>query len=202
MRKIIATTFITLDGVMQAPGGPVEDTTGDFRFGGWSFHYWDEMMGSTMNEIMNSPFDLLLGKRTYEIFAAYWPNNKSDSVVALKFNSTRKYVVSHSPSELFWKNTTFLTTDVVKEVRKLKSENNQPDLWVHGSGNLIQTLLGHDLIDQFLVWTFPVTIGKGKRLFEESNKPAAYKLIDSKISTTGVIIATYSPAGTLKVGSF
>ena len=201
MRKIITTTFVTLDGVMQAPGGPEEDRTGGFAHGGWSFNYWDEVMGDVMTKIMGLPFELLLGKRTYDIFAAYWPTAKNDQVVAKKFNSTRKYVVSHAPTELSWHNSSLITGDVAAEIKKLK-EKDGGDLWVHGSGNLIQTLLANHLIDRMLVWTFPVTVGRGKRLFAEGTQPNGFKLVDSKTSTTGVIIATYEPAGRLKTGSF
>ncbi|HYV95059.1 MAG TPA: dihydrofolate reductase family protein [Chitinophagales bacterium] len=199
MRKIITTTFITLDGVMQAPGGPEEDRTNNFKWGGWSFHYWDEMMGNVMSDFMQRPFDLLLGRRTYEIFAAHWPFTENDPEVANKFNSTHKYVVSHKPMKLEWQNSSLITG--VDELRKLKEENGN-ELWVHGSRNLIQTLLANNLIDTMHVWTFPVTVGNGKRLFEDGSKARALKLVDSKTSTTGVIISTYEPAGELKVGSF
>ena len=202
MRKIITTTFVTLDGVMQAPGGPEEDRTGGFAYGGWSVNYWDEIAGDIMTKIMGFPFELLLGKRTYDIFAAYWPHTKSDPIVAKPFNSTRKYVVSHTPMELSWQNSSLITgKDVVAQIRKLKAEDG-PDLWVHGSGNLIQTLLANNLIDRMLVWICPVTIGNGKRLFAEGTQAAGFKLTDSIISTAGVIIATYEPAGSLKTGSF
>ena len=201
MRQIITTTFVTLDGVIQAPGGPEEDRAGGFAQGGWSVNYWDEMMGSTMTKIMELPFELLLGKRTYQMFAAYWPYTKEDPSVAKPFNSTMKYVVSHTPMELSWQNSSLITGDVLAEIKKLK-EDDAPDLWVHGSGNLIQTLLAHDLIDQMLVWVFPVTVGSGKRLFAEGTQAAGFKLADSKMSTTGVIIATYDSPGPLKTGSF
>lgn len=200
-RKIITTTFITLDGVMQAPGGPEEDRAGGFACGGWSVNYWDEIMGNVMTTFMGLPFELLLGKRTYDIFAAYWPHTEQDPAVAKKFNSTRKYVVSHAPMDLPWQNSTLITNDVVPQIKKLKGRDG-PDLWVHGSGNLIQTLLEHHLIDAMHVWTFPVAVGKGKRLFAEGTQAEGFKLTGSKISTTGVIIATYAPAGTLKTGSF
>ena len=200
MRKIITTTFVTLDGVMQAPGGPKEDTTDGFKYGGWSFNYWDEIMGGVMTKIMGLPFELLLGKRTYDIFATFWPHTKSEPIVAKPFNSTKKYVVSHTPMELSWQNSSLITGDVVAEIKKLK-EMDGPDLWVHGSGNLIQTLLANNLIDQMLVWTFPVTVGPGKRLFAEGTKAEGFKLVESKIATTGVIIATYEPEGPLKTGS-
>jgi len=201
MRKIITTTFVTLDGVVQAPGGPTEDTTGGFAHGGWSVNYWDEMMGNVMSTFMELPFELLLGKRTYDIFAAYWPHTKEDPVVAKPFNSTRKYVVSNKPFEPSWHNSRCISGDVVAQIKKLKEENS-PDLWMHGSGNLIQTLLKHHLIDRMHLWIFPVTVGPGKRLFAEGTQAEGFKLTDSKISTTGVIIATYEPAGTLKTGSF
>ncbi len=200
MRKLIVSTFITLDGVMQAPGGPEEDPTGGFNYGGWSFNYWDDMMGQVMGEFMAKPFELLLGRKTYEIFAAHWPYIKDDPV-ADKLNSVKKYVVSTTLDEVNWNNSTLVTGNIVQAIRNLK-EQNMPEIQVHGSGNLIQTLLKHDLIDEFRVWIFPVTIGKGKRLFGEGTQPAHLKLIDSKTSTTGVIIATYEPAGELKTGSF
>lgn len=201
MRKIITTTFVTMDGVMQAPGGPKEDTSGNFTSGGWSFGWWDKMMGDVMNEFMGRPFELLLGRKTYDIFAAYWPKAQKDQVVALPFNSTRKYVVSHDAKfALSWENSTLITGDVVSQIRKLK-EDDGPDLWVHGSGNLIQTLLANNLIDRMHIWMFPVTVGAGKRLFAEGSHPAAWKLVDSKTATTGVIIATCEPAGPLKTGT-
>ena len=200
MRKLILSTFITLDGVVQAPGGPEEDPTGGFTYGGWSFNYWDDMMGQVMDEFMARPSELLLGRKTYEIFAAHWPYIKDDPV-ADKLNSAKKYVVSMTLDEVKWNNSILVTGNVVQAIRNLK-EQKGPEIQVHGSGNLIQTLLKHDLIDEFRLWIFPVTIGKGKRLFGEGTQPASLKLIDSKTSTTGVIIATYEPAGELKTGSF
>ena len=199
MRKIITTTFVTLDGVMQAPGGPEEDPSGGFAYGGWSFHYWDEMMGNAMGGFMRIPFELLLGKRTYDIFAAHWPHSKEEPVAG-KFNSTKKYVISHKPVNLPWQNSVGITGDVVAEIKKLKKQDS-PDLWVHGSGNLVQTLLGNHLIDTMHVWTFPVTVGSGKRLFADGTQATGLRLMASKASTTGVIIATYEPAGSLKTGS-
>ncbi len=200
MRKLIVTTFITLDGVMQAPGGPEEDPTGGFTRGGWSVNYWDDIMGQVMGEFMARPSELLLGRKTYEIFATHWPHIKDDPV-ADKLNSVKKYVVSGTLEEVNWNNSTLVTGDVVQAIRNLK-EQKGPEIQVHGSGNLIQTLLKYDLIDELRLWIFPVTIGKGKRLFGEGTQPASLRLIDSKISTTGVIIATYEPAGELKTGSF
>jgi dihydrofolate reductase len=200
LRKIITTTFITLDGVMQAPGGPEEDTSGGFAYGGWTFGYWDDLGGKVMSGFMGLPFELLLGRRTYDIFAAYWPSATQDQIVAKPFNSTRKYVVSHSPLKLSWNNSKLITGDVVAEIKKLKAMDG-PDLWVHGSGNLIQTLLKHQLIDVMHVWTFPVIVGGGKRLFEEGVPAKEWRLVDSKVTTTGVIIATYEPVGPIKTGS-
>lgn len=200
MRKIITTTFITLDGVLQAPGGPEEDPTNGFNRGGWSVHYWDELMGNTMNEFMTRSFDLLLGRRTYEIFAAHWPYITGDPV-SEQFNRTRKYVVSHKPLKLTWQNSTLITGDVSAGLKKLKEQVGN-ELWVHGSGNLIQTLLADNLIDLFYIWTFPMIVGRGKRLFAEGVKPQGLKLVDSKTSATGVIITAYEPAGDLITGSF
>jgi dihydrofolate reductase len=199
-RQIITTTFVTLDGVMQAPGGPKEDTSGGFKQGGWSANYWDELMGKIMTSFMELPFELLLGKQTYEIFAAFWPNTDQDQSVAKPFNATKKYVVSHSPAELTWQNSTLITGNVEEDIKKLKAMD-APDLWVHGSGNLIQTLLKNDLIDRMHVWTFPVTVGGGKRLFAEGTLPVGFKLVESQSSTTGVTIATYEPEGPLETGS-
>jgi dihydrofolate reductase len=200
MRKIITTTFVTLDGVLQAPGGPGEDPTNGFSWGGWSFHYWDEMMGNVMDGFISNPFDLLLGRRTYEIFAAHWPHVK-DEPLADKFNSTAKYVVSHKSMDLTWHNSILITGDVAAKLKNLKSQDGN-DLWVHGSGKLIQTLLANDLVDRLHLWIFPVTIGKGKRLFAGGAQPGGWRLVDSKAATTGVIIATYEPAGDLVMGSF
>jgi dihydrofolate reductase len=207
MRKIVTTTFVTLDGVMQAPGGPEEDTRNGFKYGGWSFtfgsvsNYWDELMGNVMGGFMNLPFELLLGKRTYDIFAAYWPTATQDELIAKKFNSARKYVVSYKPAQLSWNNSTLITEDVVSEIKKLKEQDGS-DLWVHGSGNLIQTLLKNHLIDVMHVWIFPITLGSGQRLFADGTQPEGLRLVESKIAKTGVIISTYEPAGALKTDSF
>lgn len=200
MRRLTVNTFITLDGVMQAPGGPEEDPTGNFKYGGWSFNYWDEMMGKTMGEFMDKPFELLLGRKTYEIFAAHWPYIKDDPT-ANKFNATKKYVVSRTTYKLNWKNSFLIKNNVVKEINKLKAQDG-PELQVHGSSNLIKTLINENLVDLFNVWTFPVTVGKGKQLFGDGTKAFNLKLIDVKSSSTGVIIATYQPGGELKTGSF
>lgn len=198
MRKIITTTFVTLDGVMQAPGGPKEDTSGGFAYGGWQLSFpSDQMTDSLLTEFMNTPFELLLGKTTYDIFAAYWPNAKTDLEVANPFNKTKKYVVSHKSFEPSWNNAVCVTGDVVAQINGLK-EQDGPDLWVWGSGNLIQTLLKNHLIDRMHLWIYPITLGSGKRLFAEGTQAEQWKLASSKISTTGVMIGTYEPTGPLK----
>lgn len=199
MRKIITTTFVTMDGVMQAPGGPEEDISGGFLYGGWMVHHMDEMVGGIIEGFMALDFDLLLGKRTYDIFAAYWPHATTDVLVATQFNNARKYVVTHSESALSWNNSHSISGDVVTQLKNLKG-NPGPDLWVHGSGDLIQLLLAENLIDIMHVWTIPVTIGSGKRLFSYGTLPQEFKLTDSNISPSGVIIATYEPAGDLVTG--
>lgn len=200
MRKIITTTFVTLDGVMQAPGGPQEDTSNGFQYGGWQVSVpMDEMMGATLGALMAAPFELLLGKRTYDIFAAYWPHATKDKEVAIPFNSSKKYVVSHNSFAPEWQNSVCITGDVVEQIQKLKEEDG-PNLWVWGSGDLIQTLLKHNLIDQMQVWIYPLTIGSGKKLFANGAQPQKFKLVDSKISTTGVILATYEAIDGFKTG--
>lgn len=201
MRKIITTTFLSMDGVYQAPGGPEEDTSGGFPHGGWSFGYWDETSDNTMKGFLSQPFELLLGRHTYDIFASYWPTAQNDPEIAKPFNETRKYVVSRSAQELAWHNSALITGDVVPQLRKLK-ESDAPDLWVHGSGNLIQTLLANGLVDRMHLWTIPVTLGTGKRLFADGTPAAGWKLTDFKTAKTGVIIATYEPDGEIKKGSF
>lgn len=199
-RRLIATTFVTLDGVMQAPGGPGEDEEGDFRFGGWSVNYWDEMMGQLMDEIMGHPFDLVLGRKTYEIFAAYWPTAPEEAG-AKPLNDATKYVASRGRPQLDWDRSILLAGDVAEAVAALKREDG-PELQVHGSGNLLQTLMPHGLVDEYHVWTFPVVLGTGKRLFAEGVVPKALKLLGSRVSTTGVVVSTYEPVGDVEFGSF
>ncbi|HYN37233.1 MAG TPA: dihydrofolate reductase family protein [Actinomycetota bacterium] len=200
MRKLIVSTFLTLDGVMQAPGGPEEDTDGDFVFGGWSVNYWDDKMGQVMSEAMSPPFDLLLGRKTYEIFAAHWPH-ATDDPGAKPLNDAKKFVASRTLRSLDWSNSVLIEGEVAEGVAALKTDEG-PELQVHGSGNLIQTLLRHELIDEFRLWTFPVLVGRGKRLFSDGTIPAGLKLVDNQLSTTGVAIATYVPAGEVVTGSF
>ena len=198
MRRIVVLSFITLDGVMQAPGGPTEDTSGNFRYGGWTVPYFDEFGGQVMAEQMSKPFDLLLGRKTFEIFASYWPQHPDEGA---GINKATKYVASRTLTKHEWTKSVFLNDNVVDEIKKLKGQDG-PDLQVHGSGNLIQTLLEHDLIDEFWLKIFPVTLGTGKRLFDKGTRPAAFALVDSKSSPSGVIIANFKRAGEVKTGSF
>ena len=199
MRKLVVLTFLTLDGVMQAPGGPEEDSSGVFKWGGWSVGYWDDTLGKAMADQMGHPYDLLLGRKTYEIFASHWPHSYDPGAEGL--NNARKYVASKTLKRLDWKNSTLLGPDIVKEIKDLKKQSG-PEIQVHGSANLIQTLFKNDLVDEFKLKIFPVTIGKGKRLFGEGAIPAGFKLVSSETTPTGVIVATYSRAGEPKTGSF
>jgi dihydrofolate reductase len=198
MRKIIVLTFVSLDGVMQGPGGPTEDPSGDFRLGGWTVPYFDEFLGNVMTEQMGQPFDLLLGRKTFEIFASYWPYHEEEGA---GINKATKYVASNTLKSHEWQKSVFLSGNVPEEIRKLKAQDG-PDLQVHGSANLIQTLLKHDLLDELWLKIFPVTLGMGKRLFDQGTLPASYILVDSKTSPSGVIVATLKRAGDVKTGSF
>ncbi len=198
MRKIIVLTFMTLDGVMQAPGGPGEDDSGGFTYGGWTVPYFDDFLGKVMTEQMSKPFDLLLGRKTFEVFASYWPHHEDEGP---GINNATKYVVSNTLSTHEWKKSVFLKGNVVDEVKKLKQQDG-PDLQVHGSWNLIQTLMEHDLVDEFWLKIFPVTLGMGKRLFDTGTFPVSYTLVESKTSPLGVIMATFKRAGEVKTGSF
>jgi dihydrofolate reductase len=200
MRKLIVGTFLTLDGVMQAPGGPGEDDSDGFALGGWSVNYWDDKMAQVMGESMSSRFDLLLGRRTYDIFAAYWPH-ASEEAGAKPLNDATKYVVSRSHPKLEWSESVLIEGDAAEGIAALKSGDG-PELQVHGSGNLIQTLMRHNLVDEYRLWIFPVVIGSGKRLFSDGTIPAGLKLVDSTVSTTGVVIGIYEPAGEIVTGSF
>ena len=200
MRKLIVSTFLTLDGVMQAPGGPGEDDSGGFAHGGWSVNYWDEQMAQVMDDAVSTRFDLLLGRTTYDIFAAYWPH-ASDDDGAKPFNDATKYVASRSHPTLEWSKSVLIEGDAAEGIAALKKEDGA-ELQVHGSGNLIQTLLRNDLVDEYRLWVFPLVIGSGKRLFSDGTVPGGLKLVDSKVSTTGVVIGTYEPAGEIATGSF
>jgi dihydrofolate reductase len=200
MRKLIVQTFLTLDGVMQAPGGPGEDDDGGFTYGGWSVSYWDEQMGQVMGEATSRPFAMVLGRRTYDIMAAYWPDAPEEQGAKV-FNEATKYVASRGRPRLEWSNSVLLEGDAADAIAALKREDG-PELQVHGSGNLIQTLLRHNLVDQYRLWVFPVVIGSGKRLFADGTTPAGLRLVDSKVSTTGVVMGIWEPAGELVTGSF
>ena len=198
MKKIIILSFVSLDGVMQAPGGPTEDTSGNFTHGGWTVPYFDEFLGQVMDEQMGKTFDLLLGRKTFEIFASYSPNHPEEGA---GINKAIKYVASNTLTSHPWNKTVFLKGNLPEEIKKLKGLPG-PDLQVHGSSNLIQTLLKHDLVDELWLKIFPVALGSGKRLFGDGAIPAAFELVDSKSSPSGVIIANFNRAGELQTGSF
>lgn len=198
MRKIIVLTFVTLDGVMQAPGGPQEDESGGFRYGGWTVPYFDEALGEVMAGQMNRPFDLLLGRKTFEVFASYWPDHPEDGE---GINNAIKYVASNTLTSHPWEKSIFLSGDVAAAIKKLK-EQDGPELQVHGSSSLVQTLLAHDLVDELWLKIFPITLGAGKRLFGEGVVPAAYSLTDSKTLPGGVLVANFQRAGDVQTGSF
>ncbi len=199
MRKLIVLTFVSMDGVMQGPGGPEEDASGNFENGGWSVGYWDDTLAATMGEQMGHEFHLLLGRRTYDVFEAAWPKMDPNSPI----NSARKYVVTHRdvPAETeIWKNVIRIDGDVPAKIRALKQEAG-PELQVHGSSGLIQTLLSADLVDELWLKVYPVTLGKGKRLFDGAIA-AGWELAKSTVSPSGVIVANYRRAGAIKKGSF
>jgi dihydrofolate reductase len=208
MRKIIAPVFISLDGVMQAPGGPDEDTSGGFAYGGWLVPHFDEQLGSAVGETLGGAFDLLLGRKTYDIFATHWPElakradaDPGERALGERFNSVTKYVATHRPESLAWQNTKALGDDVVASLRTLK-EQSGPDLIVQGSSELLQTLLATDLIDELRLMIFPVVLGRGKRLFDAGTLPRTFKLARSSSSSEGVLIASYVRGGELQTGSF
>lgn len=196
MRKVIVLEFITLDGVMQAPGGPKEDTTGGFKYGGWTFPYFDEVSGKEMEKQMKGTYDLLLGRKTYDIFAGYWPSHAEGWP---QVNKITKYVVSKTLKNPTWEHTVVIKG--INELKKLKASKG-PDLQVYGSSILVQTLLKSDLVDELWLKIFPVTLGNGKRLFEKGTIPAAFTLVESKTSPSGVIFANFKRAGKVKTGSF
>lgn len=198
MRKINVLTFVSLDGVMQAPGGPSEDDSGNFKYGGWTVPFFDDALGEVMTEQMNHPFDLLLGRKTFELFAGYWPQHEAEGA---GINKATKYVVSNTLTAHSWAKSVFLSGDIAKEIKKLKQQDG-PELQVHGSANLIQTLLAHDLADEFWLKIFPVTLGSGKRLFDKGTMPASYTVDESKSLSNGVIVAKFKRAGDVKTGSF
>lgn len=197
MRKLVVNTFMSLDGVMQAPGGPDEDPTGGFELGGWAVNYFDDEMMERMAE--SGPYELLLGRGTYEIFAAHWPYDEGP--IADHLNSTRKHVASTTLKQVDWNNSTLISGDVAGYVRTLREEDG-PEIQVHGSPGLIQTLLRHDLIDEYRLWIFPVVLGSGKRFFGEGAVPAGLRLADSVTTKSGVTVNVYTRAGAIEAGSF
>jgi dihydrofolate reductase len=210
MRKIIAAAFVSIDGVMQAPGGPNEDPSGGFEFGGWLAPHFDEVVGKQIGGLFDQPFDLLLGRKTYEIFAAYWPYFPKDAdapgydpfsaEIARTFDRITKYVASRSNPKLDWQNSELLEGDVAEALRALK-QGDGPDLLTQGSSNLLQTLFQTDLVDELHVLTFPVVLGKGKRLFEGGAAPMGFRLAKSVASPSGVVIASYERAGAVQTGN-
>jgi dihydrofolate reductase len=211
MRKIIVTTFVSVDGVIQAPGGPDEDTSGGFELGGWTVPFWDDAATKLTDQVYVMPYDLLLGRRTYDIFASYWPNVEKDpkkpgydagnAKIGEQFDAVTKYVATHSPDTLTWQHSRWLGQNAVQAVKKLKQENGPP-LLVPGSSNLVHALLEHRLVDELQLLVFPIVLGKGKRLFAEGAKPTAFKVTHSTTTPAGVMAATYVAAGDVPTGSF
>ena len=201
MRKLVVGTFLTVDGVMQGPGGPEEDREGGFEHGGWSFNYWDDVMGERIVQSTLRAGALLLGRKTYEIFASHWPHVSDEDPIAAKLNSVPKYVASRTLDEVTWTNSTLIEGDVAEAVARLKEEPGD-EIQVTGSGELVQTLMEHDLVDAYQLWVFPLVVGEGKRLFARGALPGALRLVDTLVSTTGVAIHTYERAGEIQYGSF
>ena len=202
MRRIVVATSISLDGVMQAPGGPQEDPAGGFTLGGWTAPHFDEALGASLGGIFGQPFDLLLGRKTYDIFAAHWPHvSDPNDPIAATFNRVTKYVASRSQPKLEWRNSQLLGPDVAATLRKLKSADGA-DLLVQGSSDFLQTLWREGLVDEFSVLIFPLVLGKGKRLFGSGALPVALKLVTSRSFPTGVIVANYRPDGAVRTGDF
>lgn len=201
MRKLIASAFVSLDGVMQAPGGPEEDPTGGFAYGGWIVNYGDEGMDISTSGFDGKDRDVVLGRKTYEIFEAYWPYQPADNPIAKTLNAARKHVASRTLKTLHWKNSVLLGEDIVQAIVALKAQPGH-DLQIIGSSNLIQSLQAASLIDEYNVWIYPLILGRGKRLFEATAKPGALRLVSTKASTSGVVMSRYVPAGNIKPGSF
>lgn len=197
MRKVIVLEFITLDGVIQAGGGPDEDTSGGFKYGGWQVPYSDDVLGTVMDKQMSMPFDLLLGRKTFEIWEPYWPQHADEWPGVM---TATKYVASNTMTSSEWQPSVFLSGNIVEKVRQLKQQE-RPDLHVYGSANLVQTLMKHDLIDEFWLKIYPLTLGSGKRLFVEGTIPAAFQVTESQISPTGIIIVNYRRTGEVTTGT-
>ena len=201
MRQLVVSTFVSLDGVMQAPGGPEEDPTGGFAHGGWTFPYWDESMDAGAAGFDGAGRELVLGRRTYEIFEGYWPYQSADDPTTRSLNAARKHVASRTLKQVDWENSTLLPGDAADAVAALKAQAG-PDLQVIGSGDLVQSLHAAGLVDEFNVWTVPVVLGRGKRLFEPTARPGALRLVHTAVSATGVVMSRYQPAGEIPTGSF
>jgi len=202
MRKLTGAVFTTLDGVMQAPGGPREDGSGSFGYGGWSVNYWDDQMGQVVAEFMGRPFDLLLGRKTYEIFAAHWPYAPDPAdPVASRLNTLPKYVASRTTADSSWAGTSIVDGDVVEFVRDHKSRPGG-ELQVHGSGDLLQTLIAHDLVDEYRLWLYPVVLGKGRRLFPEGVVPQGFEHAETRQTAAGVTVLVLRPAGKPRFDTF
>ena len=199
MRKIIVLEHISLDGVIQAPGGPEEDTSDGFAYGGWAAPFVDDdAIGAAVKKMLDMPIDLLLGRKTFDIWAAFWPQHGD---IWPNVNTATKYVASNTMTSSEWQPSVFLNGDVAKKVAELKQEEG-PDLHVWGSGNLLQTLMKHDLVDNFWLMIYPITLGEGKRLFAEGTIPAAFKVTESTVGSSGVIIVNYERAGAVQTGSY
>ena len=202
MRKVVVGAMVSLDGVMQAPGGPDEDPVGGFKYGGWVAPLFDETLGEAMGETFAKPFDLLLGRKTYDIFAAHWPYADPGDPIGPLFDRVNKYVATRDPErKLSWQNSHNLGPDAIAAVKKLKQQEG-PELLTQGSMDFLKSLFAHGLVDELSILTFPVVLGKGKRLFGETSLPGAWKLVDSKTSSAGVIVARYVRGGEVATGSF
>jgi dihydrofolate reductase len=202
MRKVIANAFVSLDGVMQAPGGPAEDPIGGFRFGGWAAPYFDESLSGTMGEMFSRPFSLLLGRKTYDIFAAHWPYAGADDPIGKLFGDMTKYVATRNPDlKLDWNNSVSLGPDAAAAVKRLKAEDG-PDILTQGSSDFLQTLFAADLVDELTVLVFPVILGSGKRLFQGQASPQGLKLVNSLVSNSGVMVGKYARDGAVRTGDF
>lgn len=200
MRKLIASTFVSLDGVMQAPGGPDEDPSSNFTLGGWTAAFWDDAMDLSAAGFDGKDRELVLGRKTYELFEKYWPHQSADNPIARTFNATKKHVASRTLRSVKWNNSSVLSGDVVAAITALKGQSGN-DLQIIGSGNLIQTLQAASLIDEYHTWVYPVVLGRGKRLFDTGARPCALRLVSSKVSQTGVVMSTYVPAGEIVLGT-
>ncbi|MFH9612702.1 dihydrofolate reductase family protein [Streptomyces pratensis] len=203
MAKLTLTTFVSLDGVMQAPGGPEEDKTGGFEYGGWLVPFADEGMGTFMDEVFDRAGAFLLGRRTYDIFSAYWPEvTDPQDLIASRLNTLPKHVVSTTLTDPAWENTTVVRGDVPAEVARLKERTAEGELQIHGSGTLAQSLMAHDLIDEVNLLVHPVRLGSGRRLFPDGGRPTAFELLGARTTGSGIVINTYRPAGRARFGTF